>query len=473
MELKVNLVKGDRVTDKTDYRDNLPVNMYAVARDILGAPGYMLQYPGLTEFGTGYSADRGGVYNERLENHFRVSGTKFIEVDETGTVTILGDITGSNQATLEDFYSFNTQGIIADGKMYLYEPVGGLVQIDDEDIGTPIDGVWIDGYYFLTDGEYIYHTDISDETAIDPLRFATAEFMPDPTLGVGKTADNKAIVFGRYTIEYFYDEANENFAFTRIPSKAQRIGIVATHAKCRVQDIWYILGGAKGEPVYAYVTASGISKKISTREIDKILGTYTEPELSNIRVESVSQDNTTLILFHLPDEVICYNATIAKKFGDDNAWIILKSYVEPEIEGDKYRGINGVFDPRVGKWVYGDKFDGKLGTFDDSVGTQYENTVEWILYSPFLKLRENSIDTIEIDTIPGHTETDDAAVYMSLTYDGVSYGDAWEMDYGQPEEYEKRFILNRLGYVNNWVGFRFSGESESRMAFALMVVEYS
>jgi hypothetical protein len=46
MELKVNLVKGDRVTDKTDYRDNLPVNMYAVARDILGAPGYMLQYPG-------------------------------------------------------------------------------------------------------------------------------------------------------------------------------------------------------------------------------------------------------------------------------------------------------------------------------------------------------------------------------------------------------------------------------------------
>jgi hypothetical protein len=47
------------------------------------------------------------------------------------------------------------------------------------------------------------------------------------------------------------------------------------------------------------------------------------------------------------------------------------------------------------------------------------------------------------------------------------------MDYGQPEEYEKRFILNRLGYVNNWVGFRFSGESESRMAFALMVVEYS
>lgn len=52
-ELKVNLIKGDRVSTKTDYRDALPVNMYAVQREILGANGYLLNYPGLTQLGTG------------------------------------------------------------------------------------------------------------------------------------------------------------------------------------------------------------------------------------------------------------------------------------------------------------------------------------------------------------------------------------------------------------------------------------
>ena len=59
------------------------------------------------------------------------------------------------------------------------------MRVTDSDLGDPIDGVWVDSYYFLTDGEYIYHTDITDETSIDPLKYATAEFMPDPSLGLG------------------------------------------------------------------------------------------------------------------------------------------------------------------------------------------------------------------------------------------------------------------------------------------------
>ena len=100
--------------------------------------------------------------------------------------------------------------------MFLYDPVGGFREVVDADLGSPIDGVWIDGYYFLTDGQYIYHTDLTDEAAIDPLKFATAEFMPDLSLGVAKTQDNKVIVFGRYTIEYFTNAATPNFAFSRI-----------------------------------------------------------------------------------------------------------------------------------------------------------------------------------------------------------------------------------------------------------------
>jgi hypothetical protein len=47
------------------------------------------------------------------------------------------------------------------------------------------------------------------------------------------------------------------------------------------------------------------------------------------------------------------------------------------------------------------------------------------------------------------------------------------MDYGSPNNYNKRFIVRRLGYVNDWVGFKFRGVSKSKVAFALMEMVYS
>ena len=181
MKQTVNIIKGDKVDPNTDYHDALPVNMYAVQREILGAKGYMLCYPGLAYFGMGSGLDRGAVYNERRDSHFRVSGEKLILVNSSGAKTELGTITGTTQVSLP--YSFNTQAVIADGKMWLYD--GTLTRVTDENIGSPIDGVWIDGYYFLTDGEYLYHTELTDESAVNTLSYATAEFMPDPSLGIG------------------------------------------------------------------------------------------------------------------------------------------------------------------------------------------------------------------------------------------------------------------------------------------------
>jgi hypothetical protein len=261
----VNLIKGDRVDPKTDYRDALPVNMYAVERDILGVSGYMLCYPGLTKVADGSGVDRGANYNDRFSEHYRISGTNLVKVNANNTTDVLGAVPGTLQGAMP--YSFNTQAVIADGKMFLYDPTGGFREVTDTDLGNPIDGVWVDGYYFLTDGEFIYHTDITDESSIDPLKFATAEFMPDKSLGVAKTQDNKVIVFGRYSIEYFINQATPQFAFKRVDARAQKIGIVATHAKCELGGKWYITGGRKDESVAVHIVTLGKSQKVSTREV--------------------------------------------------------------------------------------------------------------------------------------------------------------------------------------------------------------
>jgi len=467
MKIQVPIIKGDKIGSETDYRDALPVNMYAVGREILGAAGYLLDYPGLVSFATGLGIDRGANYNERFGNQYRLSGTSLVSVSSTGTVASLGTISGGSQATMIDLYSFNTQGIIADGNFFLYDTTNGLVQVTDADLGNPIDGVWVDGYYFLTDGEYIYHTDLADETSIDPLKFATAEFMPDPSNGISKTQDNKVMVWGRYSLEFFVNTANDNFAFTRVETRAQKIGIVATHAKCESSGKFYITGGYRDSAVGVYLVGVGTSEKVSTREIDKILSQYSEPELSDMRMEARTENNTTYIIVHLPGETLCFNESISKTFGKMD-WTILKTGVKDE----PYRGINGVFDARNAKWIYGDKLNTNIGELDNDVRTQYGEIAEGIFYSPLVDLEQYSIDKISLETIPGHTTALDATVAISLTYDGVIYGqEEWEL-YGNPSDYNQRFILRRLGICNDWIGFKFRTASTSRMAFAMFEVEY-
>jgi hypothetical protein len=463
MITQVPIIKGDKIGIETDYRDALNVNVYAVKREIMGAAGYILSYPGLTSFGTGSGIDRGAVYNERFGKQFRVSGQKLIEVNANGTITELGDIPGTDQVRMP--YSFNTQAIIGNGSMWLYDPVSGFRQIVDPDIGTPGDGDWIDNYYFLTDGDYLYHTEITNEESIDPLSYATAEFMPDNSLGIMKTQDNKVIVFGRYTLEYFVNIATANFSFQRIDSRAQKVGIVATHAKTELNGRIYITGGRKDESVSVHLISVGAAEKVATREIDKLLSKYSEPDLSNIRMESRVENDVSFVLVHLPDEVLCFNESVAQAFGKETAWTILKTDVNGD---DPYRAINGVFDPRISKWVYGDKLGATLGTLDNDASTHYGEIVESIFYTPFMNLETQSVDSLELETIPGHTTTDDAKVAFSITENGLTYGNEWWSMYGLPNEYNERFILNRLGHCESWIGMKFRTASASRMAFSML-----
>jgi hypothetical protein len=291
--------------------------------------------------------------------------------------------------------------------------------------------------------------------------------MPDPSLGVAITQDNKVMVFGRYTLEFFVNVASSNFAFQRVETRAQKIGIVATHAKCEAGGNFYITGGRKEESVSVHAIGVGSSQKIATREIDKIISQYSEPELSDIRMESRTENDITFVLIHLPRETLCFNKTIAESFGLSTAWTILKS----DVLGDTtYRGINSVFDSRTGNWVIGDKTNSSIGVLDNNVATQYGEIAEWLLYSPFFKAETASINSIELNTIPGFTTTEDGTVATSITYDGITYSsEMWEM-YGLPSDYTKRFILNRLGYIGNWCGFKFRGATRSRMAFSLLGV---
>ena len=455
----ITFIKGDKVGSETDYRDALPVNMYGVIKPLFGADGYMSQYPGLTQLASTSGASRGGVWNPRFRKHFRVQGNDFVEIDSSGSVTVLGVVPGNDTVSLP--YSFNTQAIIANGRYFLYDATNGFREVTDSDVGDPIDGVWVDGYYFFCDKQNLFHTNISDESQVDPLAFATSEFSPDPTLAVAKTQDNKVAVFNRYTTEFFQNVATDNFAFQRLVQRAINSGIVGTHAKAVYGAQFFILGGNKEESPSAYIMTVGGVQKIATREVDKIINTYTEDELSTVVVEAYSEDATTFVKYHLPNETLLFNETLAKRVGYEQAWSILGTNRE-----ENYRGIHLIPEASLGKWVCGDKRSGNVGILDETVTTQYGDMAEWFLFTPFSYIETGSIDEMEVETIPGFTGSNDASVFVSLTQNGFTYGEQWVQLYGKSYQYSNRFIVCRLGYIRDWVGFRLRGLSRSKMAFA-------
>jgi hypothetical protein len=469
-KVAVPIIKGDKIGVETEYRDSLPVNMYAVKHEILGAVGYMISYPGIelyagiaTDKGGG---DRGGVYNERFGKHYRLSGEYFFEINAAGSTIALGTIPGTSQASFP--YSFNTQAIIAGGNMYLYDPTNGFRQVTDPNVGHPLDGVWIDGYYLLTDGDYLYHTTLIDESVIDINSYATAEFMPDESMALARTQDNNVLVFGQYTTEPFVNVATANFAFQRIDKRSLKVGIVSTHSKCESNGKFYILGGGKNQTISVLIVTIGGAEKISTREIDKIINSYSISDLSDVRLESRTQNDTVFVVIHLPNHTICFNESIAVSMGKDVAWSILRSGTE---EPAYYKYINGIFDPRYSEWLFGDRDGTNIYKMNNLISSQRGVQTEHELPTPFVNLETLSINSLELKTIPGYVISDDASVAMSITTDGVTYGTEWHQLYSNPNEYQRRFIINRLGYVRHWIGFKFRCVTESRLSFALMEID--
>lgn len=467
-QVQAPIIKGDAVDTNADYRDALLVNMLAVLRPIRGASGYILSHPGLVELGQGSGIDRAGIWNERLQEHLRVSGTDLISLSTSGTATTIGTISGTDRPSLA--YSFNTQAIVADGKMWLYDG-STLSPVTDVNLGNPIDITWIDGYYFLTDGEFLYHTDLTDESSIDPLQTRTSEFSPDPTLAVDKTSDNQVIVFNRYSTEYFENVATENFAFRRIKGKALKAGIVGTHCETELNGTFFILGGGKEESPSIHFLTSGTYQSVATREIDKILASYSESELSEAVLETRVEDRDQFIVVRLPRQTLLYNHTIAKSMGLSSAWTIVKSQV---VTDGAWRGVNGVYDPRIPCWVYGDNLDATIGCLDNSVASQYGEDVESIFYTPLIPIENASVNQIEIDTLPGHQiDPDKVTIAVSFTYDGVTHQkEYWNLE-SEQFEYDQRFIIRRLGYVRNFIGFKGRAVTGERLAFSLLRIDYA
>ena len=466
-EVTIPIAKGNR-QDDFDYRDSLPVNFIGIPKDIKGDKGYLLSHDGLTEFADVSGTARGGVYNERFNKHFRVSGQSLECIHADGTVTSLGVIPGVGVCRFAA--SFNSQAIVSEGRFFLYDNAT-LTQVTSENLGFPISVTWFKGVYVLTDGENIAHTNILDETVLDTLAYSSSEFAADPIKAVARNDQNQILAFNRYSTEFFAFNPNSPTGVSVlqvINGKAVKLGIVGTHCYAELEGSFFVLGGRRKEDPTIYVLTGSTAVQVATREVNLIINKYTETQLQDAYLESRIKDDSALLIIHLPNETLLYNHTIAKLYGIEAAWTIAKSGVECDLP---WRGKFGVYDPNAAKWIYGDIQANKLAYLDSSVASQYGEDVEQVFYTPIIPLRYVSINLLQMDTIQGYS-SDNVTCFMSISTNGATYSKEISKTLSVPREYKDKFEIRRVGYMRNYFSFKFRLVTAAKTAFSKLKAIY-
>jgi len=456
--MKLPLIKGTRIDSNAEWRDSLPRNMTGFYQAVGSWTGYLRTTDGLKTFATGFGKDRGGIWSDRFKEHYRLSGSVFMTLDEFGVATdVSGGTTvpGSNPARMSN--SFNSVAFVANGEYYRYASDTLTLIARPEGAEPFIDMCYIDGYYIFADSENLWNTTLANEAVFNANERAGSDFAPDDIVGVGKSSDNKLMVFNRYTTERFYNNAGALFPFARIPNAAIPIGIVGTTAKAAIGDgQWIVFGGSKEYSPSFYLMTNSY-QGISTKEIDSIIDTYSDFDLAKIEIEYRDTRDQGLVICYLPRDVLVFDVTLSRQL-QENIWYTWDS------NSVAYRAIHGVYDPRnisasASGWIYGDRQDATIGRLDQSVSTQYGEEIEWECETPLVRVG-GIVKVVEVVAAPGHSSINDDVVYLSTTKDGALYGPEVLLARGNIGDYQHRTIERRLGDYPCWMGVRLRGYSK-------------
>ena len=313
--------------------------MIPVPKDNGISKGYLRPADGIVLFGTGPGVDRGGVnWNGSC---YRVMGTKLVRVEISGSVTTLADVGGSGQCSFD--YSFDRLGIASSGNLYYWDG-SALTHVTDSDLGVVTDFIWVDGYFMTTDGTSLVVTELNAPTSVNPLKYGSAEADPDSIMAILKLR-NEPYAVGRYTVEVFQNVGGDYFPFSRISGAQMMRGSIGVHTACVYQENLVFMGGGRNEQTAIWVGSNGSTAKISTREIDQILLSFTETQLADSLMEVRVTNGHNLLYIHLPDRTLVYDGAASNELSEP-VWFILHSGITaPSI----YRARNFV-------WCYGNGY---------------------------------------------------------------------------------------------------------------------
>ena len=455
--MQIPILNGIYADATPDFRTSYPKNLVPVPKQTGISAGYLRPADGIVEAGTGPGINRGGInWNGTL---YRVMGTKLVSIAEDNTVTEIGDVGTGGRVTFD--YGFTYLAVASGGRLYLYDGTT-LTQVTDPDLGTALDVVWVDGYYMTTDGEFLVVTDLDDPFAVNPLKYGSSEADPDPVEGLLKLR-NEIYALNRYTIEVFDNVGTTGFPFQRIAGAQIQKGTVGTHANCVFMDNIAFLGGGRNEAPSIYMGANGSTQKIATREVEEILATYTEAQLSVAFLEERTDKAHQFLIVHLPNHTLVFDGAATQVMGQP-VWFSLSS----TLVGD------GKWNACTVIWCY-DKWNvchpdtDQFGYLDSTISSHWGIDVGWEFGTQIVYNESNGVifHEMELIALTGHVASGTSpTIWTQYSSDGETWSVEKPIRAGTLGQRAKRLVWLQQGHMNNWRIQRFRGTSEAHLAIA-------
>lgn len=457
--MQIPILSGIYTDGVSDFRTSYPRNLIPVPKQQGISEGYLRPAEGVVQFGTGPGTDRGGInWNGTC---YRVMGTKLVKVASDGTLSVLGEVGGSDGQEVTMDYSFDRLAIASGGSLFYWNG-STLSQVTDHDLGTVIDFLWVDGYFMTTDGMNLVVTELNDPYSVNPLKYGSAEADPDPIQGLIKLR-NEVYALNRYTIEVFQNVGGDFFPFQRIEGAQMQRGAIGTHAAAMFMENIAFLGGGRNEAPAVWIGSNSSTSKLSTREVDQILATYSESQLSTTNMEVRVVNGHQMLYMHLPDRCLVYDGAASQVVGDP-VWFVLDSSL---IGYSKYRAKNFVWC--YDKWLCGDPTTNKHGYLVNNISSHYGDVIGWdfgtvIIYN---EGRGAIFNELELVCLTGNVEIGtDPTIWTSYTIDGQTWSQERPRTAGMQGQRLKRIAWLQQGFMRHWRCQKFRGTSESHISVA-------
>lgn len=438
--------------------------MKPIVMDTGISKGYLRPVEGIVKIGTGPGRSRGAINWDGI--HYRVMGSKLCRIENNGSVAVIGDV-GDDGKQVTFAYSFERLAVASARNLY-YLQNGILTQVTDINLGDVEDVIWIDGYFMTTDGTYLVVTELADPTVVNLLKYGASEIDPDPVVSIVKLR-NEVHAVNRYTIEVFRNTGGALFPFGRVTGAQIQRGALGTHCAVVYDEKLAFLGSAPGESPGVYLAGGGTSQKVSSIEIDTILATYTEAQLSNVVMESVNDKNHPLLWIRLPDQTLVFDLK-STQLAEKGVWYVMTSSVSNDLS--PYRGIDVIWC--YDKWQVGDFESFDVGVLDDSISTHFGDTVYWEFSTTIVHNKGRGVvfHSVELIGLPGRGAFEEEAyISTSYTLDGRLWSQSRPLAVGTSGSRGKRLVWRRQGNMRNYRVQRFMGDSRAYLAVAALEAE--
>ena len=461
--MQIPILNGTYTDNGPDIRTAYPVNLMPVPVGSGISKGYLRPADGLVANGTGPGVDRGGINWNGI--CYRVMGTKLVTVASNGTVTTLGDVGGPVNTLVTMDYSFDRLAIASGGRLYYWN--GALIQVTDPDLGLVLDVCWVDGYFMTTDGTSLVVTELTDPTQVNPLKYGSSEVDPDPVVALLKLR-NEVFALNRNTIEVFDNVGSDLFPFQRIDGAQIQKGVIGTFACCVFIETVAFLGSGRNESPGVYLGANATATKISTQEIDDLLLTYTEVQLTQVKLEARNDKAHQHLYIHLPDRTVVYDASASQAL-EQQVWFTLST---TNVGFSQYRARNFVW--AYDKWLVGDPQSSNIGYMVQDIGSHWGQIVRWefgtlIIYN---EGKGALFNQLELVSLTGRVALGmDPIITTSYSTNGAAWSQDRPIRAGTTGNTSKRLCWFQQGHMRNWRIQRFRGDSQAHLSFVRLEVQ--